>query len=190
MPAAPTALDTVTYGAVGATQAPDLVAFPPAGFVGREARSRIGHGPRRWAFAVEQVMSWGVKRRSGFRVVTVASEAGPRRERVYSSDGVELVHPGDTVVLHFGRIEEPVRVVYTIDEPRRRGFGYGTLPGHPLQGEECFEVEYRDDGSVWLTVRSFSRPSTGTWEAARPLLRIAQWVVTRRYLRSLAQPIG
>ena len=44
----------------------------------------------------------------------------------------------------------PARVVYVIDEPLRKGFAYGTLPGHPETGEEAFIVEYRDDDSVWL----------------------------------------
>jgi uncharacterized protein (UPF0548 family) len=30
----------------------------------------------------------------------------------------------------------PCRVVYVVDEPRRAGFAYGTLPGHPEIGGE------------------------------------------------------
>lgn len=180
--------DPVTYAAVGATQAPDLVAFPPAGFHAVEGVARIGHGRRRWDFACEQVMSWGVKRRSGFRVDAVDSASGPRSERVYSSDGAELVNAGDGYVIRIGPVREPVRVIYLVDEDRRRGFGYGTLAGHPLQGEESFVVEWRDDDSVWLTVRSFSRPATPLWRAVSPLLRIAQRVFLGRYLRSLAGP--
>ncbi len=185
----PTDLDAVTYGAVGGTRAPDLLAFPPSGFRARESRARIGHGPERWEHAWLQVMSWGVKRRSGFRVERVASEGGPRTEVLFSPDGFELLHAGDTVVLKFGPLDEPARVVYVVDEPRRRGFGYGTLPGHPLEGEESFVVEYREDESVWLTVRSFSRPATRTWALLWPAVRVAQWLVTRRYLRALAQPL-
>lgn len=183
----------VTYGAVGATRAPDLLRFPPAGFRATERTARIGHGAARWEHAWLQTMSWGIKRRSGFRVDPVAS-AEPRDEQVFSPDGFELVHPGDTAILSLGwgplRLHEPVRVVYLIDEPRRRGFAYGTLPGHPLQGEECFVVEHRPDDSVWITVRAFSRPASRRWRVLYPALRIAQEVFTRRYLRALAQPIG
>lgn len=194
MDAAALAAAPVTYGAVGASQAPDLLAFPPAGFRPLERRARIGHGEERWRFAVLQVLSWGVKRRSGFHVDPIASGvagAGPgsRSERVFSPDGFELVHPGDTAMLRFGRLLEPVRVVFVIDEPDRQGFGYGTLEGHPLCGEESFVVERRADGSVWLVVRSFSRPSTRMWMILAPAVRLAQGILTRRYLSALAGPM-
>jgi uncharacterized protein (UPF0548 family) len=80
-------------------------------------------------------------------------------------------------------------VIYTIDEPNRKGFAYGTLPGHPECGEEAFIVDQTDDGSVWLTIRSFSRPATWQWWALYPLLRIAQEIFTRRYFRSLSEPL-
>ena len=183
-----TALATapVTYGAVGASQAPDLLSFPPAGFRSVERRVRIGHGEARWRFARLQVLSWGVKRRSGFRVERIASDAGAKNEQVFSPDGFELVHPGDTAVLHFGPLLEPVRVVYVIDDPDRCGFGYGTLEGHPLQGEESFMIERRANDSVWIVVRSFSRPSTRRWKAIGLAVRVAQAILMRRYLVALA----
>jgi hypothetical protein len=53
----------------------------------------------------------------------------------------------------------PCRVVYVIDEPRRRGFAYGTLPGHPESGEEAFVLEQRDDGTIASNIIAFSRPA-------------------------------
>ena len=176
----------VTYGAVGASQAPDLLSFPPAGFRPVERRARIGHGKARWRFARLQVLSWGVKRRSGFRVERIASDTDTHNEQVYSPDGFEFVHPGDTAMLHFGPLLEPVRVVYVIDDPDRCGFGYGTLEGHPLEGEESFMIERRSDGSVWIVVRSFSRPSTRRWKVLGPAVRVAQLILMRRYLAALA----
>jgi uncharacterized protein (UPF0548 family) len=83
----------------------------------------------------------------------------------------------------------PVRVVYVLDEPDRRGAAFGTLPGHPLAGEELFVVERRDDDSVWLTVRIFSRPAGGFWSAVRPALRLVQSLLVRRYLHELLGPL-
>lgn len=163
----------VTYAPVGGTKAAHLLEAPPVGFRPRERRARIGHGDERWRYACSEVLSWGVKRRSGFQVKALDGNGG-------------LVCPGDTAMLHFGPLREPVRVVYVVDEPDRVGFGYGTLEGHPLQGEECFVVEHRDDGSVWLVVRSFSRPSTRFWRAMAPAVRVAQSLLTRRYLSALA----
>jgi uncharacterized protein (UPF0548 family) len=101
------------------------------------------------------------------------------------------VVPGDTawivipVVGPWG-VRSPARVVYVIDEPNRKGFAYGTLPGHPESGEEAFVVDQSADGSVWLTITAFSRPSAWYWWALYPVLRVFQEYYTRRYLRSLA----
>jgi len=77
-----------------------------------------------------------------------------------------------------------------IDEPDRKGFAYGTLPGHPERGEESFVVERRPDESVWLTIRSFSRPANRWFWAAYPLLRMMQAIFTERYKRALTGPIN
>jgi uncharacterized protein (UPF0548 family) len=98
-----------------------------------------------------------------------------------------LIRPGDTALLTWtlwpARI--PARVVYVIDEPDRKGFAYGTLPGHPERGEEAFVVERRSDDSVWLVIRAFSRPSNAFFWAAYPALRILQAIFTARYERAL-----
>ena len=184
----------VTYGAIGATQAPDLLRHPPEGFRASERRRRIGHGAERWQFAWLETMSWGIKKGSGFRVRPVDAPAGVLHgDSEYGPDGSQLVRPGDSAVLllGWGRLSrsEPVRVVYVVAEPRRRGFAYGTLAGHPLHGEELFTVQWRDDNSVWIAIRSFSRPSNRWWWAMYPLLRLARELFLRRYLRALAGPM-
>ncbi|MCU1546249.1 MAG: hypothetical protein JWP30_1349 [Homoserinimonas sp.] len=206
----------VSYAAIGATQAADLMAYPPPGYRPYEKRVRIGHGPVRWDFAWHATLSWGIKLRSGFTVdvenspseVTDATytpvsfddagtpvspaATGPSAEAVYGPDGMPFIAPGDSawLVAHFGpfHIGEPVRVVYVIDEPNRKGYAYGTLPGHPFSGEEAFIVERSPDGSVWLTIRSLSRPATGLWRAAYPILRLVQGAYRRRYFTALTGP--
>jgi uncharacterized protein (UPF0548 family) len=207
----------VSYGAVGATQAPDLMQYPPAGYRPLERRARIGHGDERFARASAAVFSWGVQRGSGFRVETshtpgyvseltytpvtfdasgdpvAPSHVSLEGETVYAADGSAYIAPGDTVMLGIRFwpiwVKAPARVVYVVDEARRRGFAYGTLPGHPEDGEESFVVEQSDDGSVWIEIRAFSRPSTWYWWLVSPVLRLTQWFYTRRYLRALAGPI-
>lgn len=201
----------VTYATVGATRAPDLLTFPPDGYRPMIRRARIGHGDDRFAFACTQTLSWGIQRRSGLKVRVIegaVAAAGPAytpvgfdedgtpvapataSEHAFASDGTALVAPGDTawLLLPLG-LRAPVRVIYVIDEPQRRGFAYGTLPGHPESGEEAFVVDQTADGSVWLTVTSISRPSTWYWWAVYPALRFAQWAITRRYLSALAGPM-
>jgi len=199
-------LAPVTYGAVGATQAPDLVRYPPAGYRAIERTARIGHGAARFEYACVSALTWGIQKRSGFRIQPIeapiespiesdALADSHTREALYGPDGTQYLRPGDTAQLVIPIvgpivITAPARVVYLVDEPKRKGFAYGTLPGHPEDGEEAFIVSQREDDSVWLTIRAFSRPSSRTWWAVYPALRIAQELYTRRYLRALAGPIA
>lgn len=66
------------------------------------------------------------------------------------------------------------RIAYVIDEPRRFGFAYGTLPGHVEAGEERFLVEHRPDDSVWYDLRAFSRPRYWPVRIGKPAARILQ----------------
>ena len=207
----------VSYAAVGATQAADLSVHPPQGYRPFERRTRIGHGDARWAYAWTEVLTWGIQRSSGFTIdladapaavtdqtyVPVAFDEGGapvagatttnNEETVYGPDGAAFVVPGDTARLRipFGpfRVVAPARVVYVVDEARRKGFAYGTLAGHPESGEEAFIVEQTDDGSVWLEIRAFSRPANAFWWMVYPVLRFSQAFYTKRYFRSLSGPI-
>lgn len=84
-------------------------------------------------------------------------------------------------------IPAPVRVVYLVDEPCRRGFAYGTLPGHPVSGEEAFVVELQPDGVVVCRITAFSRPATTIARVSHQLGTLTQQWVTNRYLRALRQ---
>lgn len=128
---------------------------PPPGFrlVERRTLLRVDAATARTV-----VMTWGVKTRAGFRV----------------TEGE--VAPGAEFTVRLGPVREPVRVTWVTEE----GFGYETLEGHPLSGEEAFLVETGSDGRVWFVNRSVSRP-VGGWRAVAPLLRFAQSFFVRRY---------
>ncbi len=79
-------------------------------------------------------------------------------------------------------------MVYVVSEPDRRGFAYGTLPGHPERGEELFLVE-RQDGSTYAEVRSFSRPGRWFSRLGLPVVRWVQRRYVERYLDALAQAL-
>ncbi|MEO7147892.1 MAG: DUF1990 domain-containing protein [Terrimesophilobacter sp.] len=205
----------VNYGAVGGTRSKDLMTYPPAGFRPFEQRTRIGHGDARWSHAWHSTLTWGIQRNSGVRVAVAESPghiaegtylpvsfdtsgipiapATGAEEAVYDPSGNAFISPGDSALLTipfwFLRFHAPCRVIYVIDEPKRKGFAYGSLPGHPACGEEAFVVSQTDDGSVWLTVRAFSRPSGAGWWVVYPLLRLAQTILTRRYFRALSDPL-
>lgn len=107
----------LTYPEVGATAGP-----LPAGY-DHTVRSRIiGTGDRTFRRAAESIAGWQLHRRAGV-AVTADSPVATRGAHV-------------SLRLRWGPfvITAPCRVVYVVDEPRRRGFAYGTLHGHPERG--------------------------------------------------------
>ncbi|MEN2737971.1 DUF1990 domain-containing protein [Microbacterium sp. X-17] len=147
----------------------------PAAFRRSEVSAIVGFGDAAWRCAAHDVLRWVVKTGSGFRV----SDASP------VTPGARLVVTARVLGM---RITEPVEVVEVVTRPDRVGFSYRTLPGHPVSGEEAFVV-HRDGDAVRLTVRSLTRAAPRQpWRALYPLLRIAQAVARRRYLRALRRP--
>ncbi len=135
---------------------------PPQGYRAIERRTRLGEGDDVRERALATVMSWGTKTLAGFRV----------------TPATDWVREGDRAIVTLGPMREPVEVAWVSES----GFGYVTLHGHPLRGEECFLVEM-EAGGVWFVNRSVSRPATSFWMVVSPLLRIAQWFFVRRYAR-------
>jgi uncharacterized protein (UPF0548 family) len=157
----------LTYQEVGATRG-EL----PEGYEHIVAQTLIGRGEQRYRDAVECLMSWGVHRAAGLRV-------GATTERVQT---------GSRALLTWGRflrVTAACEVVYVFDEPRLSGFAYGTLEGHPEQGEERFDLQWRDDDAVLMTITAFSRPATWWARLAAPVSRRVQRRITRRYLQAL-----
>jgi len=157
----------VTYAEVGAT-----ASSLPAGYRHLRVWRTVGVGRDDFARAAAALLDWQVQRRSGARVLATGG-----------------VSEGAEALLRFGPawlpVSAPVRVVYVVDEPGRCGFAYGTLPGHPVSGEEAFVVELREDDSVVLTVTAFSRPARWPVRVIGPLAGVGQRLMAGRYLRSL-----
>lgn len=156
----------LTYSEVGATAAGDR----PAGYDYQHVERQIGTGDQRFEQAADAVLHWGMQRGSGLRV--------------QASSEVAVVDA--IVVVRLGFLPAPCRVVYVVDEPDIRGFGYGTLPGHPECGEERFVVR-RDPATsaVFAEVSAFSRPATWWSKAGGPVVKVGQRIIARRYVRAV-----
>jgi uncharacterized protein (UPF0548 family) len=76
-------------------------------------------------------------------------------------------------------------VVEVVDEPRRRGLAYGTLPGHPQSGREDLVVEIDQREVVRLHVTAFSRPVAWYARMGRPVARALQLRMARRFLHAI-----
>lgn len=155
----------LTYPEVGAT-AGDL----PSGYRHVQRSAVIGTGRERFEQAAAEGLRWGMLRGAGLRVQATAPEATV----------------GADVLVNLGPVAAPCRVVYVVDEPDRRGFAYGTLPGHAECGEERFVVRFDPQtGDVHAEVTAFSRHATWWSRLASPVTTLVQQFVTNRYLRAL-----
>jgi uncharacterized protein (UPF0548 family) len=155
----------LTYSEVGATAGP-----LPAGYHHVQKSAVIGRGRSRFEDAADKGMRWGMLRGAGLRVEATT----------------EVVAVGSEVIVHLGPVRAPCRVVYIVDESDRRGFAYGTLPGHAESGEERFVVRYNPPtDEVYADVLAFSRHATWWSRLGSPVTSVAQRVVTARYLRAL-----
>jgi uncharacterized protein (UPF0548 family) len=165
--------DEVTYAEVECTRSAAL----PAGYHQDRATLQIGIGEVSWQLAQQAITLWKAHGHAG---LTVTPTGAPLEE-------------GSTVLVSRGMgpllFMAPCRIVYHTSEPRRFGFGYGTLPGHPEQGEEAFHVLRRDDGIVVAEIMAFSRPAELSTKLAAPLVRGVQKVAIRRYLQGIAHHV-
>lgn len=87
-----------------------------------------------------------------------------------------------------GYVRAAGRIVYLINEPGRSGFAYGTLPGHPEQGEEAFLVVRRGD-RLLFEIMAFSRPRHWLARVGSPVTRMLQLRATRGYIAAMRKAI-
>jgi uncharacterized protein (UPF0548 family) len=163
-----------SYADVGATRM-----TPPSGWRINHMRSLLGRGRVVHDKAVNALFSW--------ELLTVGS-----LEVFATAPGV--VPQADVAILsrHFGIWSvDFCRVIYVLnEEPEnggamlRTGFGYGTLPGHAVRGEEIFSIErHLATQEVWYDIYSFSLPANPLLRLLSPFALAAQ----RRFARASLQ---
>lgn len=170
----------VAYAAVGASKLPDVTRFPPAGTTPYEQSLRLGSGQPRFLTASSLLMTWAAQRGAGVSIeeqggADAHGYAGPEfaadgtpvaaseREEHFAPDGTPYIEAGSraSVTLPGGTPRE-VLVIYTIIEPQRAGFAWGTVDPEGAVGEQLFLVEHRSDDSVWAIARGFlEAPKSG-----------------------------
>jgi uncharacterized protein (UPF0548 family) len=158
-----------TYDDIGAT----LGGERPDGFQHDRFEIVLGHGPETFLTAVTGLKTWKAHRLPGMRVFPDDQE----------------IRTGATVVVTLGTalasLAIPCRIVGVVDGQTRWGFAYGTLPGHPEQGEESFVVSMSGDKAVRFEIEAFSRPGDPLVRLSGPIGRGIQRGGTGGYLRAL-----
>jgi uncharacterized protein (UPF0548 family) len=161
--------EVLTYDEVGQTRSPNL----PAGYRHDRLSLLVGRHELAWERACDAIRTWRAHTNAGITITPVDAP----------------IAKGVTVMAsrRFGpaTLLAPCRIVYRTDEPSRFGFAYGTLVGHPEQGEEAFHVVRHDDGAVTAEIIAFSRPYDLSTRLAGPVAREIQKLVTRRYLQGI-----
>jgi len=163
-----------TYNHVGSTLDPERWAVPAV----RVRHRTVGRGPVSFGAARQALRTWVPQLGIG---ATVEPEG-------------QAVVAGATVLIVLRRgplhVVAPDRVVGVIDEPRRFGFAYGSLPGHPERGEESFVVEHLDDDTVRATIRVQAGPGTLAAHVVAPLVRAVQHAALDGYLAAIARHVN
>jgi uncharacterized protein (UPF0548 family) len=159
----------LTYAPVGAARSGEV----PDGFRGSRRRTVVGSGRADFERAAAAVFDWRAQRGAGLRV----RATGPSSE------------PGTVVVLTAGLprlgYDIPCRVVWAHTEGDERGFAYGTLPGHPESGEECFLIRLTPEGDVVYEIRVFFRLASRLARLGGPVSLLLQRLATDRYVSAI-----
>ena len=164
----------LTYEAVDTARSGEV----PAGFRGAHRSAVVGSGRADFERAAAAVLGWQAQRGAGLRV----RATGPSSE------------PGTVVVLTAGLprfgYDIPCRVVWGQTDGDERGFSYGTLPGHPESGEECFLVRLTGAGEVVYEIRVFFRLASPAARLAGPVSLLLQRAATARYVSAIRRAAG
>ena len=160
-----------TYGPVGATL--DAGAHDGELFVERQ----VGAGVRAFGAAVECFRSLAPQR-------AVATIWPPEASAEEGSTVLIALALGPVTVMAINRI------VAVVDEPRRWGFAYGTLPGHAEVGEEAFVVEHRSDDTVVARVASVAHVAVPGARLLQPVLLPIQRIFANRYLDTVEETVA
>jgi uncharacterized protein (UPF0548 family) len=159
----------LTYPGVGSARSGPA----PAGFREDRRSAVVGSGRDAFERAAAAVLDWRAQRGAGLRV----RASGPAGT------------PGTVVVLTAGLprfgYDIPCRVVWAQTDGDERGFAYGTLPGHPESGEECFLVRLTPDGDVVYEIRVFFRLASTAARLAGPVSLLLQRAATRAYVAAI-----
>jgi len=201
--------ETVDYAAVGASQAPDLMQYPPERSIPAEESWRIGSGESRFRSAAEALLAWRALRDGGLAVSDVRPAPGPMYtgvgfddegnpvaatrleiEQRFDEDGTPYAASGTTIRVrgHVGGMsaDAELRVILAVEEERRVGFALGTVGGSMVSGEESFMVDWLQNDEVWFTVRAFDAPVGLAYRMLPWLVRRRRRELFSRYLRAIS----
>jgi uncharacterized protein (UPF0548 family) len=160
---------SVTYVEVGATREISL----PGGYRHDRYSVFLGRGDYCFHRGCEALRSWQAHRYARATLIPAQPPLVPGTNMVVSIRSWPVIAVA------------PCQIVYASDEEDCFGFAYGTLPGHPEQGEEAFHVRRAAGGEVTFDIVAFSRPADVLARLGHPVARMVQARVTKAYLEGV-----
>ncbi|MGO1840290.1 MAG: DUF1990 family protein [Candidatus Microbacterium stercoravium] len=196
---------TVDYAAVGASQAADLLQYPPEKSLPAVDSWRIGSGEARFRKAGDDLLSWRVVTGAGLELTDVRPSAEPSYTGVsfapdgtprppvgaegdqrFTADGRPYVSAGATAHItgraRGRKANGDYRVIFVTEEERRVAFAIGTVDATLVSGEILFSVEWRDNDEVWFEVRAFDMPVRWSYRMFRGLVKRRRRLMNSAYL--------
>lgn len=143
----------------------------PDGFRDVSTERVVGQGMAAYRKVGYALMHWELHRAAGLQVKA-------QHAAVREGERVGIVIPTMGVM----GVSGVCRVVAVVAEGYRTGFAYGSLPKHPVQGEESFLLRMEPDESVVLAVRAVSKPASLYVKLAGPIAHAKQAGATRKLI--------
>lgn len=129
-----------------------------------DERLLLGQGRACFAAAAERLFTWQAHDTAGVGV----RELGENR-----------------LELKFGPTLSPCLILEKTSAENHALLVYGTLPGHVESGEEAFSIIMAADGTVTGRCVAFSRPAWIWARIGKPVARLVQLYITRKYLTGM-----
>ncbi|MEO7397447.1 MAG: DUF1990 domain-containing protein [Ilumatobacteraceae bacterium] len=159
---------SLTYAPVGIS----AWEVAPAGYRFDRFACTLGRGDAVFGRASDALRNWRVHKGAG---LIVLAEGPPVCGAV-----VAMSAP-----LPIGYIDAVCRIVAVVEEHDRFGFVYGSLPVHPVQGEESFIAVRSAEGNVTFEITAVSQPRLLLARACPPIARKLQRSAMNRYLQAM-----
>ena len=155
----------LSYVEIGASEAEDLLQFPPRGATPFEIDAWLGSGEDRFQQSATALMTLRHVARADGEVADLTPGTAPsyrgENEGVYGPDGSAYVTDNTRFSVRHGGVARGFLVIRTIVTDDVVGLILGTTDRDGVTGEMVMTVQRREDGKVWGVARGFIHPGPG-----------------------------
>lgn len=148
----------------------------PDGYTFDVYKGYVGKGREAFEYAIHKFKAFECHNKAG---LLVAPDDFEFKKGSSAFFGMKITN---RLVLGF-----PDRIVYIKELKNLFECAYGTLEGHPEQGEEVFRISIDKDEVVTFEIECFSKIVSPIARLGYPVSRYLQRNMTRKYIKAIAQ---